>query len=166
MIDIDDFKELNDTCGHPAGDEALRRLGRLLAEQLRRGIDLPARYGGEEFAVILPNTAVESAPEEGGGTAATPDGAPAPGYHEGAEALAERLRSVIAASPLPLADGAEPVNVRVSIGVASYPDMAGNMDDLVARADAALYAAKRAGKDRVEVYWRRQPEPPGAATRA
>jgi diguanylate cyclase (GGDEF)-like protein len=60
------------------------------------------------------------------------------------------------------------VRVAVSIGVASYPDMAGNMDDLVARADAALYAAKRAGKDRVEVYWRREtapglpPEGPGA----
>ena len=159
MIDIDDFKELNDTYGHPAGDEALRRLGLLLAEQLRRGIDLPARYGGEEFAVILPNTAVESAPpgEEG----AAPQygaGVPAPGHREGAEALAERLRGAIAASRFPLAEGTEPVSVRVSIGVASYPDMAANMDDLVARADAALYAAKRAGKDRVEVYWRRRQE--------
>jgi PAS domain S-box-containing protein len=170
MIDIDDFKELNDTYGHPAGDEALRRLGRLLAERLRHGIDLPARYGGEEFAVILPNTGVESAaPEPEDGLAAPPGdgGAPEPGHREGAEALAERLRRLIASSRLPLAAGAEPVNVRVSIGVASYPDMAGNMDDLVARADAALYAAKRAGKDRVEVYWRRRPEPPpGAAARA
>jgi PAS domain S-box-containing protein len=166
MIDIDDFKELNDTCGHPAGDEALRRLGRLLGEQLRRGIDLPARYGGEEFAVILPNTAVESAPaDEEAGTAARRggDGAPEPGHREGAEAIAERLRRVIAASRFSLAEGAEPVRLRVSIGVASFPDMAGNMDDLVARADAALYAAKRAGKDRVEVYWRRRPEPPSPA---
>jgi PAS domain S-box-containing protein len=160
MIDIDDFKELNDTCGHPAGDEALRRLGRLLSEHLRRGVDLPARYGGEEFAVILPSTAVESAAPESGGGASTGGVAPEPGHGEGAEALAERLRSVIAASPFPLAEGAEPVNIRVSIGVASYPDMAGDMDDLVARADAALYAAKRAGKDRVEVYWRRREEPP------
>ena len=70
---------------------------------------------------------------------------------------------MIAASRFSLAEGAEPVRVRVSIGVASFPDMAGNMDDLVARADAALYAAKRAGKDRVEVYWRRRPEPPSPA---
>jgi PAS domain S-box-containing protein len=167
MIDIDDFKELNDTYGHPAGDEALRRLGRLLAEHLRRGIDLPARYGGEEFAVILPNTGVESAPSDEAGAAARPGGdAPAPGHHEGAEALAERLRSVIAARRLPLAGVAEPASVRVSIGVASFPDMAGDMDDLVAHADAALYAAKRAGKDRVEVYWRRRQEPPEAAGRA
>ena len=162
MIDIDDFKELNDTYGHPAGDEALRRLGLLLAEQLRRGIDLPARYGGEEFAVILPNTGRRERGAPDGADAAPPrdGGAPAPGHREGAEALAERLRRLVAASRLPLVDGAEPVSVRVSIGVASYPDMAGDMDDLVARADAALYAAKRAGKDRVEVYWRRRQEPP------
>jgi PAS domain S-box-containing protein len=169
MIDIDDFKELNDTHGHPAGDEALRRLGRLLAEQLRHGIDLPARYGGEEFAVILPNTGVDGAAPGPAESDTTPPGdtdAPEPGHREGAETLAERLRGVIAASRFPLVEDAEPVTVRVSIGVASYPDMAGNMDDLVARADAALYAAKRAGKDRVEVYWRRQPEPPGAADRA
>ena len=60
-----------------------------------------------------------------------------------------------------MAEDGSPVRIAVSIGVASYPDMAANMDDLVARADAALYAAKRAGKDRVEVYWRRQAAPAG-----
>ena len=58
-----------------------------------------------------------------------------------------------------MTDDGAPVRVAVSIGVASYPDMAANMDELVARADAALYAAKRAGKDRVEVYWRDQAAP-------
>ena len=167
MIDIDDFKELNDSHGHPAGDEALRRLGRLLAEHLRRDIDLPARYGGEEFAVVLPNTSVGPAEREGNDQGARPDGgAPSPGHAEGAEILAERLRRVIAETDFPVAEGCPVAHMAVSIGVASYPDMAGNMDDLVARADAALYAAKRAGKDRVEVYWRRDTEAAPADTGA
>ena len=165
MIDIDDFKELNDTYGHPAGDEALRRLGRLLAEHLRRDIDLPARYGGEEFAVILPNTGVDGLPPADEEPGARPDGgAPVAGHREGAEVLAERLRTIISEHPLATTDDGRPMRVAVSIGVASFPEMAAEMDDLVARADAALYAAKRAGKDRVEVYWRRTAapaEPPG-----
>jgi PAS domain S-box-containing protein len=168
MIDIDDFKDLNDSHGHPAGDEALRRLGRLLSDQLRRDIDLPARYGGEEFAVVLPNTRVGPACEADACVRAE-GGEPTSGHMEGAEALAERLRGVIAEAEFPVAENGSSVKVAVSIGVASYPDMAGNMDDLVSRADAALYAAKRAGKDRVEVYWRRvatpelPPESPGAS---
>ena len=167
MIDIDDFKDLNDTRGHPAGDEALRRLGRLLSAHLRRDIDLPARYGGEEFAVVLPNTMVGPADHEGNDQGARPDGGgPSPGHAEGAEALAERLRRVIAATDFTVTEGDPPVRMAVSIGVASYPAMAANMDDLVARADAALYAAKRAGKDRVEVYWRRDTEAAPADTGA
>jgi|GEM_PF-394583 len=166
MLDIDDFKVLNDTHGHPAGDEVLRRLSRLLAEQLRRDVDLPARYGGEEFAVVLPNTAatipgetpiVDGDDAEPAGEDADParDDVPPAGHREGAEALAERLRGLIAETPFPVTADEAPAHLTVSIGVASFPDMAQDMDDLVARADAALYAAKRAGKDRVEVYWRR-----------
>ena len=167
MIDIDDFKDLNDTRGHPAGDEALRRLGRLLSAHLRRDIDLPARYGGEEFAVVLPNTMVGPADHEGNDQGARPDGGgPSPGHAEGAEVLAERLRRVIAETDFTVTEGDPPVRMAVSIGVASYPAMAANMDDLVARADAALYAAKRAGKDRVEVYWRRDTEAAPADTGA
>ncbi|MEI6449801.1 MAG: diguanylate cyclase [Actinomycetes bacterium] len=157
MLDIDDFKALNDTYGHPAGDEVLRLLGGVLAEQLRHDVDLPARYGGEEFAVILPNTPTSPGPhsdgESGDEPSARPDGgAPAQGHGEGAVALAERLRAVIAACELRVGEGGEPARLTVSIGIATWPAMAENMDDLVARADAALYVAKRAGKDRVAVF--------------
>jgi diguanylate cyclase (GGDEF)-like protein len=140
MLDIDDFKRLNDTYGHPAGDEVLRTIGRLMRAELRKGGDLAARYGGEEFCVILP------------GVAAVRPAAAASGAESGAAALAERLRRRIACFPFPLGTAGAPVHVTVSIGVASWPNGAEGIDELVGRADAALYAAKRAGKDRVEVY--------------
>jgi PAS domain S-box-containing protein len=148
MIDIDDFKLLNDTWGHQAGDEVLRELGRILAEQLRQDVDVPARYGGEEFAVILPNTGVLRGARYG---AQDPDAAS--GHGEGAEALGERLRSLIAGTAFRVGDD-QTAHLTVSIGVATYPEMARDMDDLVAHADAALYAAKRTGKDLVQVYRR------------
>ena len=168
MIDLDDFKVLNDTYGHPAGDEVLRGLGRLLTEHLRRDVDLPARYGGEEFAIVLPSTAVTPRPDgpEDEDSARPDGGAPVSGHREGAEILAERLRATIAEALFPVGEDATPVGIAVSIGVASYPDMAGNMDELVARADAALYAAKRAGKNRIEVYWRRGDAPPAGGAPA
>jgi diguanylate cyclase (GGDEF)-like protein len=142
MFDIDDFKRLNDTYGHPAGDQVLRTIGRLMQAELRKGGDLAARYGGEEFCVILPGVA-----------AARPlGGAGEPAPETGATALAERLRRRIASFPFPLGPADAPVHVTVSIGVASWPNGAEGLDELVGRADAALYAAKRAGKDRVEVY--------------
>jgi GGDEF domain-containing protein len=146
MLDIDDFKKLNDTYGHPAGDEVLRLIGRLMTEELRRGSDLAARYGGEEFCVILPNT-----PALWGAPAAAAVGQPEAGHPEGGVALAERLRRRIAAARFPVGPGETPVSVTVSIGVAAFPAAADDMDGLVARADAALYAAKRAGKDNVQV---------------
>jgi PleD family two-component response regulator len=149
MIDIDDFKGLNDTWGHQAGDEVLRELGHVLADQLRQEVDVPARYGGEEFALILPNTGVLR-----GGLTDSPGEEPAVGHGEGAEALAERLRTVIAGTAFRVGDGGQTAHLTVSIGVATYPAMARDMDDLVAHADAALYAAKRTGKDLVRVYRR------------
>ena len=127
MIDIDDFKKLNDTNGHPAGDEVLRRIGGLMACELHDH-DLAARYGGEEFCVILPGSHVR-----------------------GAAALAERLRQRVAESEFPVGPGGGTVRVTVSVGAAAFPRTADDMGGLVARADTALYAAKRAGKDRVEV---------------
>src|SRR3954451_6297740 len=125
ILDIDDFKQVNDTHGHLKGDEVLRMVGRVLDEE-SRGVDEPARYGGEEFAVALPETGLAGAAE-----------------------LAERIRSRIESERLPVADGAAPLRVTASIGAASMPVSAGGARDLIAAADAALYEAKRAGKNRV-----------------
>jgi diguanylate cyclase (GGDEF)-like protein len=120
LLDIDHFKAINDTHGHQAGDEVLRRMGALLQDRLRQ-TDFGARYGGEEFAVVLPNT---------GG--------------EGAMLLAERLRAAV--SELRVLTGEIELTPTASFGVASFPEQAGS--DLVAVADAALYQAKRSGRDR------------------
>ena len=169
MIDIDDFKVLNDTWGHQAGDAVLRSLARLLAGGLRYNVDLPARYGGEEFAVILPNTPLgrssRAAPDEAEEARETTaaanafetgvlaaDEPPPHGHSEGAAALAERLRALVAAAEFPVSEGGPAARLTVSIGVAAFPATALEMDELVARADAALYAAKRTGKDLVQVY--------------
>jgi PleD family two-component response regulator len=159
MLDIDDFKKLNDTYGHPVGDEVLRRIGALLKEECRKGGDVAARYGGEEFCVILPDTSLR---QEGSGEADDPRAEPgaclsqredaaraAESHEEGTHAVAERLRRRIASTGFPVGPDHAAVTATVSIGIASFPDSAHSMDELVACADAALYAAKRAGKDRV-----------------
>jgi diguanylate cyclase (GGDEF)-like protein len=140
MIDLDDFKRLNDDYGHVAGDHVLRTIGRSLDDCTRHGVDLAARYGGEEFAVFLPDTSMVE-PDDG-------DRA------EGALAVAERIRATVAAASVACEVNGElkEVGVTVSIGVAVFPTTATTMGELVAQADAALYLAKRRGKDRVEVY--------------
>jgi diguanylate cyclase (GGDEF)-like protein len=127
VLDIDDFKQVNDTHGHLQGDEVLRRVARALDAESRE-IDMPARYGGEEFVVGLPETEMQ-----------------------GAEELAERVREGIAAERVPLVGTDGTLKVTASIGVASLPDSAGDVESLIAAADAALYAAKRGGKNRVVV---------------
>jgi diguanylate cyclase (GGDEF)-like protein len=127
MLDIDDFKNVNDTHGHLQGDEVLRRIGRIL-RAASRGIDEPARYGGEEFVVALPETGPVGAAE-----------------------LGERIRERIEQEMVPLGGGNGTLRVTASVGVASLPDSAADVQGLIAAADAALYAAKRAGKNRVEV---------------
>src|SRR5262249_35924943 len=114
-----DFKQLNDTHGHLAGDACLRAVAGVLTGCARPG-DVPARYGGEEFALVLP-----------GASAADAAG------------MAERLRAAIGAC--------HELAFTVSFGVAAAPDHGGTPRELVAAADAALYAAKRAGKDRVQL---------------
>ncbi|MEI6449450.1 MAG: diguanylate cyclase [Actinomycetes bacterium] len=155
VLDIDDFKSINDTHGHQVGDEVLRRLARMITREVRRDIDLPARYGGEEFVVILPGTDVEGSrsPEpsgDGGAQPANEDGRPT---GEGdAETVAERIRACIAATSFPSGAEGEALRVTASIGVAAYPRMADDARGLIGRADEALYAAKGDGKNAVRVY--------------
>ena len=120
MLDIDRFKDLNDNHGHDAGDEAIRRIARVLREGTR-GIDLAARIGGEEFAVLLVET-----------------------RKEGALEVAERLRIAIRTLEIP---GAE--HITASFGVAECPSDAQTAVDILKAADVALYEAKRSGRDRV-----------------
>jgi diguanylate cyclase (GGDEF)-like protein len=160
MIDLDDFKRFNDRNGHLAGDAVLRGLAAVLHSELRQNLDVAARYGGEEFAVILPNTPITAplvAQMEidltGRIQEARADAdAPPPGHHGGAEQVAERIRARVAGTRFLSADGTQLPPLTVSIGVAVFPVRTSSPEDLVGHADAALYAAKRAGKDRVETY--------------
>jgi diguanylate cyclase (GGDEF)-like protein len=143
MLDLDDFKRVNDRHGHPAGDRVLTMVGDILRAEVRDDVDVPARYGGEEFAVILPHTGPLSAE-----LAETVNGA---------QATAERIRCAIASAELPLdvPAGDPPAHITASVGVATLPAHAVDADDLVSKADRALYKAKQRGKDCVEVYVRR-----------
>jgi two-component system cell cycle response regulator len=124
LIDIDRFKSVNDTYGHDGGDTVLREIAGRMAGRIRLE-DMLGRWGGEEFLVVLPNTAAEGAAE-----------------------LAERLRQVVADEPCRLAGG-EAIQVTISVGcAASLVDDAGR---LVRSADAAMYAAKQSGRNRVVV---------------
>jgi diguanylate cyclase (GGDEF)-like protein len=125
MMDVDNFKRINDTLGHPIGDQVLRGMARILGEGVRRS-DVLARYGGEEFAVILQETDFEAA-----------------------SGVAEKLcREVEAKAAFPDGRGGE-VRATISVGLAFYPSDAVDGAALLARADEALYRAKQSGKNRV-----------------
>jgi diguanylate cyclase (GGDEF)-like protein len=126
LVDIDFFKKVNDSYGHPAGDEILRRVSGIMRETVRN-IDICARYGGEEFAAILLGT-----------------------NHEGARKMAERLRRAVMEKTFSL-DGKD-LRVTVSIGSATSPRDAGVKEELIGKADKALYHAKRNGRNRC-VLW-------------
>ena len=123
LFDLDNFKRVNDTYGHLQGDAVLRGVARALAQTVREG-DTAARYGGEEMALILPHTDVD-----------------------GSFAIAERVRAEIADLVIPMVDGDGALQITASIGVSATVE--GEKDELIAEADAALYTAKRSGKNRV-----------------
>ena len=137
FIDLDNFKQINDLYGHTVGDQVLREIGRLLdspqdpGESIGRSSDFAARYGGEEFALILPDTSMD-----------------------GALSAAERfLNRVTTLTILPelAALRTPPFSLTCSVGVASFPIHASVPSDLVVAADAAVYVAKRAGKNCVRM---------------
>ena len=126
MIDSDNLKQVNDTYGHEAGNRLLRQLTRLVLAELRY-TDVLARYGGDEFIVLLPETPTKGALE-----------------------VADRIREAIASMPLDL-DGKK-VGSTVSIGIAGHPADGNTLDAVVARADRAMYEAKRTGRNRVVLF--------------
>jgi diguanylate cyclase (GGDEF)-like protein len=128
VIDLDDFKKVNDEMGHKKGDEALSAVADLIRKNLRK-VDLPFRYGGEEFVILLPGTSEFES------------------VH-----TAERLRRVIAEYTGFKDLLGRPRTISVSVGVSVFPDTASSADDLFEQADAAMYRAKQMGKNRVVLY--------------
>jgi diguanylate cyclase (GGDEF)-like protein len=126
MVDIDHFKKVNDTHGHPAGDVILKQVGRHLANAVRRS-DIVCRYGGEEMLLVMPDCELDEGVRK-------------------ASAIRESIKSMVLRS-----DGVELPSITVSIGVAIYPDNAQDRIELVSAADQALYKAKKSGRDRVVV---------------
>ena len=125
MADLDRFKNINDTYGHDAGDRVLKAIGKFLQQNVR-DVDVVARYGGEEFVIMIPEAA-----------------------NDAAHILSERLRKNLAElkfENLP--------SVTVSLGIATFPQDGTDPEDLIKKADAAMYAAKRAGRDQVVKYTR------------
>ena len=124
LMDIDHFKQLNDTYGHPFGDEVLKKVAKILGSAARK-VDLAARYGGEEFTLIL-----EDSDADGG------------------RQIAERIRTEIEALRIPNEEHGD-VAVTISMGISSYPRDGEEKDELITHADQALYLAKQTGRNRV-----------------
>jgi two-component system cell cycle response regulator len=127
FLDVDTFKQINDQYGHLQGDQVLRDLGQLLRSNLR-DVDVVCRYGGDEFVVLLPETDLEMA-----------------------RVTADKLRTSVETHPFPNLDSPElTLKVTVSVGVSTLdPDL--SEDDLIHRADSALYRAKKAGRNRIAI---------------
>ncbi len=136
LTDIDHFKSVNDTYGHPMGDQVLKGVARILKEQAR-DTDIVARYGGEEFAIIMPETDVK-----------------------GAHIIAERIRERIEKEVFQTDQG--PLKVTLSLGIATFPDVAAEKHQLIDLADQCLYFAKRHGRNQTVTVGQMQANKPRA----
>lgn len=125
ILDIDYFKRINDTHGHDGGDDVLREFAMRLRKSIR-GIDLACRYGGEEFVLVMPETDIKVA-----------------------GMVAERLRRSIAGEPFTVGKGTKRIDVTISIGLATLETKGEPIEDVLKRADVALYRAKNEGRNRV-----------------
>ncbi len=123
IMDLDDLKSINDNHGHRAGDSALSSVGTVISQTLRK-VDIPARYGGDEFAVVLPNT-----------------------DKRGSLIVAEKIRTNLKNIPLKF-KGRECI-ITLSIGIATYPENGADSEELIEKADRALYESKNGGKDKI-----------------
>jgi diguanylate cyclase (GGDEF)-like protein len=126
FCDIDDFKQINDYCGHPSGNYVLSRIGDILKNGLREN-DICFRYGGEEFLIVLSNTDLTEAYE-----------------------IAERLRNEISKQIVLHYDQRD--KVTVSIGISAYPYHGNEIDELIQKADEAMYLVKNSGKNQTQIY--------------
>lgn len=126
LLDIDNFKKINDTYGHDVGDIVLRTVAEVLKKNVRK-MDMVVRWGGEEFIVMLPNTNLKNAVK-----------------------VAEKLRKLIERTKMKLPSG-EVINITVSVGVSSFKGQR-SLDEIIKEADIALYTAKSRGKNRVEIF--------------
>lgn len=127
MMDIDDFKKINDSLGHFVGDDVLKKVGRVIISSIR-DIDLAARYGGDEFAIVFPYTHVD-----------------------GALSAAERIQKKLSLDKIVIEGVEKPLAINTSFGLSAYPGSADSLVDIINVADAMLYRAKKNGKNRIEV---------------
>ncbi len=125
MADLDLLRDINNTYGHLAGDAVLRGISEVFRQQLRH-YDVPARFGGEEFSILLPETPPEEAQE-----------------------IADRIRRAVAARLFEVETSSEPIRATISMGIASFPRNGNDMNELVHKADLAVYRAKLQGRNRV-----------------
>jgi len=135
MVDVDHFKEYNDSFGHLLGDDVLKKLGNLFVKNLRE-VDTVARFGGEEFVLLLPDT-----------------------DKHGAIAVSEKLRRLVEKQRFFSAGQKETRTVTISLGLSTYPDDVGEIEELVDFADIALYRSKERGRNQVTCYAPPTPRP-------